>query len=495
MSALADVLDRLVNDSCFRDRLRTDPDLALADYPLSDADRVALSTPGPHWIELVARALRASEVPPGLSWDPADSAMPAGGGALEPSSPLPDARVLLRAVPAELTDGAPGWAVSLHPDGPEERAALADDLAVAVRISVADGTPDARAEVLGRAERVSAFDPLGPRWGHTDGPRVWGEAARALQAATEDRVQALARYIEVLAGRREAEAPQLAEPPARATGRDGTHITVVGLGITGVEQVTLEAEAAIRGANEVLYVEARPGVRSFLAARCPRVTPLFGDNYVSWAGRLAAYDLIAARVLDAALARGPVVLAVQGHPTVFSYVPVLLRDAAPALGLSVRVQPGISAEDNVLAYLAIDPADHGIQAFEATDLILRRRPVHTDVATLIWQVGNLETRLHTARSSRPERLHRFVGWLRRFFPEQHPVAAIHVPTLPGLPFEVEVLPLRELPTIAPRLHAGVSLYLPPVGRRPIADPVLARLVDDPAHLARLTQPTGDVTDV
>ena len=52
---------------------------------------------------------------------------------------------------------------------------------------------------------------------------------------------------------------------------------------------------------------------------------------------------------------------------------------------AVEVFPGISAFDTLLIDLGIDIAANGIQMYEATDLLIRRRPIQNDVACLIWQ--------------------------------------------------------------------------------------------------------------
>lgn len=488
MSPLNRVMTRLVIDPAFRQRLLDEPSAALADYDLDPADVQALTHPGPHWMGLAARVLREWEVPDGPSWDPNQQ----GAGPTAPpqteAEPWPDARLVVALQPVEHPDGSPGWQASLHADSEQIRGELRPTLAVAVRVE-AHPRPHATAEILHQPNHDGIPGSIdGGRWNHRPPRDLQPAAAAVLESAPADREAALVTYLGAVTGRGAVQAnvgPPSASPPTPDGPAD---ITVVGLGMTGVEHITREAEAAIRAAKEVLYVEARVGVHAFLSERCPRVTPLFGQTYAGWRPRLQTYDHLAARVLDAALDHGPIVLAVQGHPTVYSYVPVLLRDAAPALGLRVVIQPGISVEACIQARLGIDPADHGMQSFEATDLLLRRRLVQPDMATLIWQVGNLETRLHSARPSRPERLLRLVAYLGRTFPPDHPVAAVHVPTLPAVEATVLRTTLGELPTIAARLHAATTLYLPPAGRRHIADGVLAALVDDPAHLERSTQP-------
>ena len=51
-------------------------------------------------------------------------------------------------------------------------------------------------------------------------------------------------------------------------------ITVVGLGIVGVDQLTREAERAVRSANEVLYADTGIATQTVLESLGPKVTNL-----------------------------------------------------------------------------------------------------------------------------------------------------------------------------------------------------------------------------
>jgi hypothetical protein len=250
--------------------------------------------------------------------------------------------------------------------------------------------------------------------------------------------------------------------------------------------VTTEVDAALRSANEVLFVDTGLATPAFLAARCPRITPLFEDSYAESGARLSSYHHMAARTLASALDHPPVVFAMHGHPTVFSYPAFLVRELATELGLEVRVLPGISAHDTVLAALWIDPSVRGLLQYEATDLLLRRRALLPDVPTLIWQIGLVESRLYSKARSRPERFHALRDYLLQSYPQGHRAIAIYTSPHPRVPPTRFEFAIEEMPSHAEHLHAGFTLYLPPAVERPIADADLLARLDDPAHLARVT---------
>lgn len=262
---------------------------------------------------------------------------------------------------------------------------------------------------------------------------------------------------------------------------------VVGLGITNVDQVTRETERVLSACREVLYVDTGVATGPWLATLCDRVTDLYGESYAEGGARLDAYHHMAARTVEAALDHAPVAFAMQGHPLVYAYAPFLIRDMARALDLEVRVLPGITAMDCLFADLWLDPSVRGLQMYEATDLLLRARPLQPDVPALIWQVGNLETRLHTQRVSTAERFDRFAEHLLRFYPPGHPVTAYFAPPHPLMEPSAITFDLQDIGDHAADLHAGVTLYLPPASERPVRDADLLGRLDDPDHLDRITR--------
>jgi precorrin-3B methylase len=285
----------------------------------------------------------------------------------------------------------------------------------------------------------------------------------------------------------------LTAPPAPAmaglpggTGDAAPDIWIAGLGVPTAVQVTREVEQAIRASREVLYLDTGVATREYLAGLCPRVTSLYEETYSEERWRETGYERTAARVIEAALDHAPVTFAIHGHPLIAAHPPFLVMERARAMGLRVRVLPGVSAIDTILADLCLDPVVHGFQMYEATDLLLRRRPLQADVPALIWQIGPLETCLHTERRSRPERFARFVAHLRLYYPPRHEVVAIYCSPHPLLPPTVLRFALEDMGLHAAQIHSGFSLYIPPAGSRPIEDHDLLSKLYSVEHLRGIT---------
>ena len=265
-----------------------------------------------------------------------------------------------------------------------------------------------------------------------------------------------------------------------------TDIWIVGLGVRAVNQVTREVEHALRSSRQVLYLDTGVATRPYLEGLCPRVTSLFQRSYAEGRPRVSGYEHMAISVIQAALENPPVTFAIHGHPVVAVHAPFLVLEMAKALGLRVEILPGISALDALLADLRVDPVVHGLQMYEATDLLLRRRPLLNDVPAVIWQIGPLETALHSQRVSRPERFARFTTHLRQFYPARHRVVAIHCSPHPLVPPTILPFALEDMCKHAEELHSGFTLYVPPAVGRPVQDADLLSKLYSMEHLRSIT---------
>jgi hypothetical protein len=266
-----------------------------------------------------------------------------------------------------------------------------------------------------------------------------------------------------------------------------TALYIAGLGLQTVAQITREVEAAMQLSREVLFLDTGVATKAFLETLCPRVTPLYEQSYSEGRPRVNAYEHMAARVMDAALDHPPVTFAIHGHPLIAAHPPFLILELAHALELPVTVLPGISAIDTILADLRLDPVVHGVQMYEATDLLLRRRPLQPDVPAIIWQIGPIETCLHSMRVSRPDRFSRFIAHLQQYYPPQHEVVAIYCSPHPILPPAIFRFALEDMGQYAGEIHSGFTLYVPPRASRPIQDYDLLAKLYSMDHLRDITR--------
>jgi len=245
-------------------------------------------------------------------------------------------------------------------------------------------------------------------------------------------------------------------------------IGIVGTGIVGAHQLTREAEEVIRRCRRTFVIDSGYGILEYLKTLCPHVIEL-GTLYEPGRDRLPTYHRMAAEVVAAAVADAPVCLATYGHPWIYCYPTTLVTRAALLLGLHVEVFPGVSSFDTLLVDLGTDIAVSGIQMYEATDLLLRRRPLQTDVTCVIWQptvVGDPTYRVHPYTAAQFEPLQKY---LLRFYPADHGAAIVTTKTYPLTRSLVQHLRLGDLAAELERAPQVGTLYIPPLSERPVED--------------------------
>jgi uncharacterized protein YabN with tetrapyrrole methylase and pyrophosphatase domain len=255
------------------------------------------------------------------------------------------------------------------------------------------------------------------------------------------------------------------EQPEKALPFD---IAIVGLGIVGIHQITREVEEIIRRCRQAFVVDSGFGVVRYLETICAEVTSLL-PLYEIGRSRLTTYRRMAAEVVNAAMAESPVCFASYGHPLVYCYPATLIQRAAKLLDLRVRTFPGVSALDTLLVDLGIDFASDGMQIYEATDLLLRRRPLQNDVPCAIWQANVFGDPTHATDRRTAEQFLRLQDYLLEFYPGNHPITVVVSKTFPLLESVVETYRLATLAIELERGPQGGTLYIPPLRHRPIED--------------------------
>jgi hypothetical protein len=252
-------------------------------------------------------------------------------------------------------------------------------------------------------------------------------------------------------------------------------IGIVGTGIVGAHQLTRESEEVIRRSHRTFVIDSGYGIAEYLKTLCSEVTS-FGSLYEPGRDRLLTYRRMAAEVLAAAAAAPPVCMAVYGHPWVYCYPTTLITRAASLLNLRVSVFAGVSAFDTLLVDLGIDIGPNGVQMYEATDLLLRRRPIQSDVMCVIWQptvVGDptYPMQPHTIEQFRP-----LQEYLERFYPAGHEVSLVTTRTHPLTRSTIRRFKLSDLATELVQAPPVATLYIAAVVERAIEDTALLEVM-------------------
>ena len=246
-------------------------------------------------------------------------------------------------------------------------------------------------------------------------------------------------------------------------------IYVIGLGLVGTHQITGEGWHALRSAKSVFVLHFDPLVVRSLEREVGPVDTL-DDLYELGLDRRVTYRRMADRVVQVAVEGGPVCLALYGHPLVFVTPTSLIVEEGRRRGLKVKVQPGISALDCILVDLNVDPASEGLQQYEATDMLLRERPLQPDVPSVIWQIGTVGLATFRGFGSIPaEGYAELVAYLLRFYPSTHEVAVVRTATSPLGRSRILRTTVGNISSLASDITSADTMFIPAVERRAITN--------------------------
>lgn len=241
-------------------------------------------------------------------------------------------------------------------------------------------------------------------------------------------------------------------------------LVVVGAGINGPGQTTLEAAASMVRAEKLFYL-VTDRTTAFWIRGLNRTATSLEDLYEEGKPRQRTYEDMAARILAAVRANLEVCAVFYGHPGMLVVPSHLAIRRARREGYPARMLAGVSADANLIADIGLNPGNCGIQSFEATDFLMSRRRFDSTSSLLLWQVGVLgESGSRRGMTCRPARLAKLAATLRRHYPARHRVVLYQAPTFPAHPPRVSRLALDRLPHA--RISALTTLYVPPLPSRP-----------------------------
>lgn len=253
-------------------------------------------------------------------------------------------------------------------------------------------------------------------------------------------------------------------------------LTVVGTGIKMGLHLTAETQAAIERADEFLHLAAEPLTDRWLQGLHPRSSSLRSEYAVA-RPREEVYERMVERMLAPVRQGKRVVAAFYGHPGIYVRPSNAAIRRARAEGHGATMLPAVSAEDCLFADLGIDPATTGCASYDATDFLLRRPPVDTAAALVLWQVTVVGD-LTTAAVVRREGLRPLVDRLLELYPADHEVVVYEASPFPVAEPVIERLELRALG--GADLTPLSTLYVPPATTRSF-DPETAALFGLSTH--------------
>ncbi len=251
-------------------------------------------------------------------------------------------------------------------------------------------------------------------------------------------------------------------------------LKVVGTGIHVVNQTTISARNHMEKADVVYCAVPGPTAAHWIASLNPNVVSLI-DFYTEGRCRVDIYRDIIDAMANAVRDGQQVVAVFYGHPGVFvtptHKVMKILRDE----GYEVSMDPGVSAEDCLVADLGIDPGMTGTQAMEATQFLFYRHHINPHHLLILWQVSlsGEHTLKFMPQGESVRGLEVLTESLLSYYPPDHEVILYEAATMPMMAPRIEPMALQDLPKSKPTLIS--TLVVPSIGLPEFDTQTMAKL--------------------
>lgn len=235
-------------------------------------------------------------------------------------------------------------------------------------------------------------------------------------------------------------------------------LVVAGSGIKFMSHLSVEVMSYIKQSDKVIYSVNEPAMEAWIKKNNSNSESLnlFEDKHDS---RLASYRAMTDYIVENVSKPQHVCVVFYGHPTVFAKSALDAIYEAKKIGYSARILPGISAEDCLYADLCIDPGTNGSLSYEATDFLIRQRPVITTSHLILWQIGIIGALKKSYQHDNSQGIALVRDYLLQFYDANHQVFVYEAALYPHMEPKIFALVLEKLASM--QFSALSTLYIPP----------------------------------
>lgn len=265
----------------------------------------------------------------------------------------------------------------------------------------------------------------------------------------------LAREI-AARGRQVTDDVALLTPPARP----GT-LEILGSGIEA-SGFTRSDEARIQAADYVFYCVADPATKIWILSERPDAYDLY-VLYDDSKPRYLTYMQMTEAMLHYVREGAHVVAIFYGHPGVFVLSTHRAVTIARREGHQASMRAAVSALDTLCADLGVDPSQPGMQMYEATDMLIRRRQPDPGLHLVLWQVGLIGELGYRRQGYLNSNFAVLLDYLEALYGPEHPVINYVGSRYPGIDPLIDHQTLASLrDPLTQSWVTGIStFYLPP----------------------------------
>lgn len=222
----------------------------------------------------------------------------------------------------------------------------------------------------------------------------------------------------------------------------------VGTGMRLAGQMTAIAKSHIEQADVVLGAVANALSRQWLMSVAKEyicLAQFYGDGTDEGKARDITYQQMVECIVEQVRLGKTVCAAFYGHPGIFACIAHKAIAQAKSEGFAAHMEPGISAEDCLVADLGLDPGATGLTSMEATQFLIYQRVLDPATLVILWQPGLVgDLTLKQFKTSR-ERLSLLVEKLSQYYPLDHQVILYEAATSAVTKGRQEKLTLGSIP--------------------------------------------------
>lgn len=237
------------------------------------------------------------------------------------------------------------------------------------------------------------------------------------------------------------------------------HLVIAGLGIKDLQQMTLETQSELLGADEVLYLGCDPRlhIHELKSWGIPSVHSIL-ELYVDGEVDDKNYSRLQQEVLAAVQKNQKTVLLVPGHPRIgVTLVQRLVRNPQ---GIQVTVLPGISSFDTMINDLERDPLEKGSLIMDANRMLLFDIQWPSSLDCYLYHVCSVGTRLvHVSNAQKDNAWDVLKEHLLKIYSPDVEVSLVCSSTKTKNRAEQFSTCLKSFEDLKARVHFGTTLFI------------------------------------
>jgi uncharacterized protein YabN with tetrapyrrole methylase and pyrophosphatase domain len=199
----------------------------------------------------------------------------------------------------------------------------------------------------------------------------------------------------------------------------GPTLILAGFGASSPLQMTVEAQQTAVHIGRVLSLGLPERLRALLARQGVGVVTL--DHLFLGKPFAEGYAAVGQAVLARAQKDPPAMFISQGSPLFVNAITRYLATEANRLELSVRIFPGVSAIDVVVAEIGLDVGRAGLQTLSAGGLVARPVALNPRMPLLLLELAGL-----AAEGASAEAYGALAETMLRAYPESQPITLINM---------------------------------------------------------------------